>query len=207
DHGLHSLGPWRSVYQKFDLLFFDVWHGMSTMDYRPQDTSARHGYDEVWVASEFYREVYTTRFGFDPQKVVVTGHARTDALLAGVPERNCLRARYDLPAASRLILFAPTWKQQMLDRSPYPFGCSKKEFLEGLVAVADRHGAQVVMRSHLNSGDTEGDDDQGVHMLPATRYPDTEAILKACDILVCDWSTIAFDWLLLDRPVFFLDVA
>jgi CDP-glycerol glycerophosphotransferase len=42
--------------------------------------------------------------------------------------------------------------------------------------------------------------------LPGTRFPDTEAILLASDVLVCDWSSIAFDFLLLRRPTVFLDV-
>ena len=206
DHGLHSLGPWRGLYQKLGLLFFDVWHGMSTMDYSPRDTSARHGYDEIWVASDLYREIYASRFGFDRNKVVVTGHARTDPLLNGVDDRTAIRAKYGLPDSCTLILFAPTWRQQAKHRSLYPFGCGEADFLAGLTEVATRHGASVVMRTHLNSGDIGIAGTQGIYMLPASRHPDTEAILKACDILVCDWSTIAFDWLLLDRPALFLDV-
>jgi CDP-glycerol glycerophosphotransferase len=58
----------------------------------------------------------------------------------------------------------------------------------------------------LNSGDVAADGVEGLYLLPASRYPDTEAVLAMCDILVCDWSTIAFDWLVLDRPALFLDV-
>lgn len=206
DHGLHTLGPWRALYQKLGLRFFDVWHGMSTMEYRPQDTSARHGYDEIWVASELYRIVYTTRFGFDKKKVVVTGHARTDRLVLKTENRSALREQYGLPNERKLILFAPTWKQQSSARSIYPFQCRKMQFLEGVSEVAIRHGASIVMRSHLNSGDIAGEGIKNLYMLPASRYPDTEAVLEVCDILVCDWSTIAFDWLLLDRPALFLDV-
>lgn len=206
DHGLHSLQVWRSAYQRLGLKFFDVWHGMSTMDYRPQQTAARHGYDEIWVASDLYRSVYTTQFGFEPAKVVVTGHARTDRLVARSEGRDVLREHYGLPLDRKLILFAPTWKQQSNTRSLYPFGCDRMEFLMGVAEVAARHGASVVMRSHLNSGDEAAAEFPGVYMLPASRYPDTEAILQACDVLVCDWSTIAFDWLLLDRPALFLDV-
>lgn len=206
DHGLHSLGLWRGAYQKLGMKFFDVWHGMSTMEYRPEDVSARHRYDEIWVASGLYREVYATRFGFEESKVVVTGHARTDRLVVRTRDGNVLRRQYGLPADRRLVLFAPTWKQQSHTRSIYPFGSQKADFLEGICGTALEHGASVVMRSHLNSGDVAADGVEGLYLLPASRYPDTEAILEMCDIIVCDWSTIAFDWLLLDRPALFLDV-
>ena len=40
---------------------------------------------------------------------------------------------------------------------------------------------------------------------PHSEYPNTEEILLTADILVGDWSSIAFDYLLLDRPTIFLD--
>src|SRR3546814_11702319 len=41
---------------------------------------------------------------------------------------------------------------------------------------------------------------------PGDLYPNTEEILQISDALICDWSSIAFDYLLLDRPTYFLDV-
>ena len=38
------------------------------------------------------------------------------------------------------------------------------------------------------------------------RFLDTEDLLLATDILICDWSSIAFDYLALNRPALFLDV-
>lgn len=206
DHGLHSLNPLRRMYQKLGLKFFDVWHGMSTMEYRPKELATRHSYDEVWVASDLYREVYIGQFGFDEAKVVITGHARTDRLVIRNESRDTLLNKYGLPLGRRLILFAPTWKQKSNVRSIYPFGIKGMDFLRAVVSVALKHDASVVMRAHLNSNDEIANGLDGLYFLPASRYPDTEAVLDMCDILICDWSTITFDWLLLDRPALFLDV-
>src|SRR3546814_3640481 len=46
----------------------------------------------------------------------------------------------------------------------------------------------------------------GVVAFPGDLYPNTEEILQISDALICDWSSIAFDYLLLDRPTYFLDV-
>jgi CDP-glycerol glycerophosphotransferase len=104
------------------------------------------------------------------------------------------------------VLFAPTWAQDDRGRSIYPFGCDEGAFMGALSAFAAAHDATVLLRSHMNSGDVSGGGYPGVVALPGTRFPDTEAILLASDILVCDWSSIAFDFLLLQRPTLFLDV-
>src|SRR3546814_17734137 len=58
----------------------------------------------------------------------------------------------------------------------------------------------------MNSVEPISIDTPGIIALPGDRYPNTEEILQISDALICDWSSIAFDYLLLDRPTFFLDV-
>lgn len=208
DHGLHSLQPFVGCFRRLGLRFFDVWHGIPFKGFDGQDFRVQHGYDEVWVASERCRRLYVERFGFPPGRVKVTGYARTDRLLRPEAEAGALRAALGLPGEGRLILFAPTWAQDASGRSLYPFGLDEQTFLRALTEVAGRHGATVLLRSHLNSGDVgrDGGLPAGVRALPSTRYPDTESILLVSDVLICDWSSIAFDYLLLDRPTLFLDV-
>lgn len=208
DHGLHSLGPWRSAYQSLGLRFFDVWHGFGFKGFDADDYRALHRYDEVWVASETQREQYIRMAGFDPAIVRPTGYGRTDALVRRSLDADTVKRSLGLDpeACGKLVLFAPTWAQDDRGRSIYPFGCSGDEFLVALSEFADRNGATVLLRSHMNSGDISGSDYPGVVALPGTRFPDAEAILFVSDALVCDWSSIAFDYLVLDRPTFFLDV-
>ncbi len=205
-HGLHSLGPLCGTYQALGLRFFDVWHGIPYKGFDADDFHLQHKYDEIWVASELNRELYVQKFGFTPEQVVATGYARTDRLVRPGQDSLECRASLGLPVEGKLILFAPTWKQDSSGRSLFPFGCDEHEFIGAMAAVAAMHGGGIVLRTHLNS---EGVDVAGypnVHALPASRYPDAEAALLACDALVCDWSSIAFDFLLLDRPAIFLDV-
>lgn len=205
-HGLHSLELFCSPYQRLGMKLFDVWHGMTAMEYRPQDVVTRKKYDEIWVASGFYKQVYTKRFEFEEKRVFSTGHARTDRLIdRSIGSTYSLRRRYGLPLDRKLVLFAPTWKNLSRSHSIFPFGCEQDEFLESVDRVVARSGGCLVVRPHVNSGviDVESN---GLYSLPAAQFPDTEEILAACDVLVSDWSTIVFDWLLLDRPAIFLDV-
>lgn len=206
DHGLHSMQPLLHALQRTGLRFFDVWHGIPYKGFDAHDFRLQHKYDETWVASELNRELYVRKFGFAPARVVATGYARTDRLVRAGQESQWCRASLGLPIEGKLVMFAPTWKQDSSGRSLFPFGCDEHEFLGALAETAARHGAGIVLRTHLNSERVDVAGYPNIHALPASRYPDAEAALLACDALVCDWSSIAFDFLLLDRPAIFLDV-
>lgn len=208
DHGLHALQPLLTGYQRLGLRFFDVWHGIPFKGFDEQDFLLQRRYDETWVASTLCRDLYINRFNFEPARVQATGYPRTDRLVLPCEDHQTLRVAFGLPTHGRLILFAPTWAQDAKGRSIYPFGHSEAEFLHTLSAFARRQNATVLLRSHLNSGNVDGGGElpPGIVAVPGARYPDAEGILLLCDVLVCDWSSIAFDYLLLNRPTVFLDV-
>lgn len=208
DHGLHAMQPMLGA---TDLKFFDVWHGIPFKGFDAADFSVQQRYSEIWVASPLLATMYVDKFGFAPERVKITGYARTDRLLRG---RSAARAeiagRLGLPRGhGRIVLFAPTWKHDDRTRSLLPFGVDHETFCASLSDLARRFDATFVFRTHLNSPlpalATEAW--SGIAVLPFASHPDTEEILLASDILVCDWSSIAFDFLLLDRPTIFLDVA
>lgn len=206
DHGLHSLQPLRPLYRRMGLYFFDVWHGIPFKGFDADDFQVQRRYDEAWVASDLNRRLYLEQFGFEPKKVAVTGYARTDKLVQPTPSLMEVRRKLGLPLTGNLILFAPTWAQDVEGRSIFPFGHSEDEFLNALSGLGQRHQATIVLRSHLNSAEGANTNYHNIIRLPSSTHPDTEEILLACDVMICDWSSIAFDYLLLDRPTFFLDV-
>lgn len=208
DHGLHVLS-W--LLGKTDIRFHDVWHGIPFKGFDADDFRVQRRFDEVWVASPFLARMYAERFGFHESRLVTTGYARTDALVCPEDDIAAVRASLGLATTDgrRLVLFAPTWKQDSSARSIFPFGVDGHDFLARLSRACSRHGALLLVRNHLNSGHRTlpaDSADPAVHYVPYARYPDTESILRACDVLICDWSSIAFDYLLLERPTLFLDV-
>jgi CDP-glycerol glycerophosphotransferase len=203
DHGLHAMTP---LLRARGLRFFDVWHGIPFKGFDGDDFQVQHRYAATWVASPLLERMYVERFGFKPERVHVTGYARTDQLVRQDMDVARIRQDFGLPATGRIILFAPTWKQDARNRSLYPFGEQEPEFLRFLSAMATRHEASVVVRAHLNSKQARAAPPPAVFFRPFDAYPETERLLFATDLLICDWSSIAFDYLLLDRPAIFLGV-
>jgi len=205
DHGLHALMP---LLLFSDMKFFDVWHGIPFKGFDADDFRPQHRYDEVWVSSPSVRALYIERFGFPAKIVHATGYARTDRLVNRSADVDAIRRDLGIEPTNtdRLVLFAPTWKQDARNRSLYPFGLDEQAFLSALSQLGERLGATFLLRAHLNSGDVANDAFERIVSVPHARYPDAERVLLASDILVCDWSSIAFDYLVLDRPTIFLDV-
>lgn len=203
DHGLHTLEFLLGVK---NLRFFDVWHGIPFKGFDAEDFRIQHRYNQTWVASDLVRKLYVERFGFDEERVVITGYARTDQLVQRPDTLDAIRTSLGIPKGRKAVLFAPTWAQDDKGRNIFPFGAEEAQFLGALSAIAAEHGAVILLRSHLNTGEAAATTYPHVMQLPSARYPDAEAILQVSDCLVCDWSSIAFDYLLLDRPAIFLDV-
>ena len=204
DHGLHVMLP---LTRYSTIRFYDVWHGIPFKGFDAEDFRTQHRYDEVWVASPLLKSLYLNRFAFKDEQVVVTGYARTDRLVDDVEPAEEVRQRLNLPPNKRVVLFAPTWAQDSRGRNIFPFESDEATFMGALAAIAEAHHCTILLRPHLNTPLQTDFSHPAVYCLPSATHPDTEEILLASDILICDWSSIAFDFLLLGRPAIFLDVA
>lgn len=205
DHGLHCLSV---LINTTDIKFIDVWHGFGFKGHEWRDFRVLRRYTEAWVSSPLQRQFYLERFGFKPNIVKATGYARADRLVRQNEDVGAIRRKLGLeaPGTGKLVLFAPTWTQDLACRSMFPFGLTADQFLRALSDTAQRTQSTVIVRAHLNTGIDSQTTYPRLVFIPYASYPDTEAMLLVSDILVADWSSIVFDWLLLNRPTLFLDV-
>jgi CDP-glycerol glycerophosphotransferase (TagB/SpsB family) len=185
--------------------FVDVWHGLGYKAYSPSDHRMHRFYAATFVSSPYFRDLYCARYGYDPAQAVVTGYARVDAFQHWQAAAARVRRELGLPEGRRVILFAPTWRGRR-EPGEFPFGLSLPELLGPLDALCERLDATLIFRLHMNSslrGDTSAW--PRVLDLPQARFPDTNALLTAADLAVTDWSSLACDFAVLNRPVVFLD--
>jgi len=202
DHGLHAMTPLLSL---TNIFFVDVWHGIPFKGFIPDDFRLQQRYDEVWVSSPLLKEIYQNKFGFKPEIVYDMGYARTDKLFLRHTPEPLFREKASIPAGNKVVLYAPTWQQDDKGRELFPFGESQESFLRKISEVCGEHKATLVIRSHLNASISAMTFDN-VRYCSMKEFPDAEDLLLQTDILICDWSSIAFDFLALDRATIFLDV-
>jgi len=147
-------------------------------------------------------------FGVPPERIVVTGDIRDDVLLAGSEDDRRAAAQAllaaaapDLPAGSRIVLFAPTWRDGNAD----PTVPTADEW-QSIGRWLDRHDAVLLVRTHPLG---RGDFSDGPRISPRIRMLDLDAlrelnhVLWAVDTVVTDYSSVVFDYALVGRPVVF----
>ncbi len=166
------------------------------------------------VASERVGARIRTAFGLPASRVRAIGDPRDDVLLRGTADErreaaralvsDALRAAGDagLPDAGPVVLYAPTWRDGAVDAAiPTP-----AEW-QAIAAWADRAGATLLIRSHpLGQGSyAEGAvRSPRIRLLGRDALTDVTPALPAVDLVVTDYSSIAFDAAIADVPsVFF----
>ncbi len=164
--------------------------------------------DVLPAASHLVRARLESAFGLPDERVPVTGEPRVDVLSRGEPavRRSAARARIDeatgpLDPRSRLVLYAPTWR----DGEPDPAIPDVAQW-RAIVDTLDRHDAVLLVRSHpLGAWEYRPPfPTERVRPLGSDLVPDVTPLLPGLDVLVTDYSSLAFDASLVPLPTLFL---
>ncbi|QNE46258.1 glycosyl/glycerophosphate transferase [Glaciihabitans sp. INWT7] len=172
----------------------------------------RRGYRSIALmpaASELAAQRLRTAFALPADRVVVTGDPRDDVLSRGETLERSSRARKALSAAldtdpgqSRLVLYAPTWRDGEAD----PAVPTEEEWAR-IDAWLRAAGATLLVRPHPNGvGDYAAGiaGSPNIQLLASARQPDLTPVLDAVDLLITDYSSVAFDYSLTGGPILFI---
>ena len=161
-------------------------------------------YDLTLVSSASIAQIYADAFGQSVETVTAAfGIPRTDAL-APSPRRDAnereVRTRLGLTDNRTTILYAPTFRGADMK------GAGAPELLD-IAALYRALGDQyrLVLRLHpFVKSAMRIPEEARDFVVDASREPDVNEVMLAADILVTDYSSIIFEYALLNRPMAFL---
>lgn len=162
------------------------------------------------AASEVAAARLRTAFRLPADRVVVTGDPRDDVLLQGTPESRGSGARaalgtalgLEIPSISRLLLYAPTWR----DGKPDPCIPDPGQWAR-IAGYLERTDSFLIVRPHpLGVGDYAAglEHSPRIRLLGAELQNDITPLLPAVELLVTDYSSIAYDFALTGGGILFL---
>lgn len=152
-------------------------------------------YDYAIANSDFYKGVYAQAFNLPEENVLVTGIPNNDKIFNDhfVQDTKArLLEKYPVLANKKVITYAPTFRGRI---STY--------FKEAKIDLARMHQALgedyvIIYKAHpLISGSAY---ENNPHVLFIEEEP-ISSIFCVTDVLITDYSAIAVDWMVFDKPI------
>ena len=168
--------------------------------------------DVLPAASHLVRGRLQSAFSLRDAAVPVTGEPRVDVLSAGEADARRETARELIAAATgapldegvRVILYAPTWRDGDEDPAIPDRGAARR-----IAALLEEQDAVLLVRSHPLGAGAYDIPSARVRLIGSDRLRDITPALSRVDVLVTDYSSLAYDASLVPMPVVYLapDVA
>ena len=150
--------------------------------------------------NEFTTDILIKRYaieGIVNATIKHTGYPRQDLMLNySDAEKKRLKKRLNIKEGSKVVLYAPTWRGL---HSGAVFNTSK--LVDDIQKIKSVSGSSFLFRGHHMVEDLLVDVRIKDSIVPSDI--DTNSLLSIVDILITDYSSIAFDFMALQRPIIY----
>lgn len=164
--------------------------------------------------SAFSTNIITEQYGINKARILCCGSPRTDCLF-DLSDVEQIKREFELSGFEKVILWVPTFRQRKNSNRVdtayvYHLGIpvieSQKDY-EKLTDALEQNNVLLLMKPHLLQ------DIDYIKLVETSHFRiltneklDSQArnvydLLKCADGMITDYSTIAFDYMLLDRPI------
>jgi CDP-glycerol glycerophosphotransferase len=205
--------PWFD--RRPDQVCLQTWHGtplkrlgLDVSDMRKTVRRFQRGWTEhvanwqyVLSPNRFSTPILQRAYAIEGE-MLETGYPRVDQLAA--PDREertrALRERLGLPEGKRVVLYAPTYRDQVVDRRGR-YRLDLRLDVERL-REAVGHDTVILFRKHHYIVDAVPATADGF-VRDVSDFPDGTELMLAADVLITDYSSMAVDFANTGRPMLF----
>ncbi len=185
--------------------YFNTWHGtpikkMGTDIEKGNGSFKQKGgfrVDTMMAQSNFEADIFARVFGIGREKFLLGGLPRNDRLANYTEEERLLkREELGLPKDKIVILYAPTFREYSKDKAKGCVLAPPMDLKKWEDALSETHC--LLFRAHYEvakSMDVKEND----FVKNVTAYPHLEDLLIAADVLISDYSSIFFDFSIMDK--------
>ena len=159
-------------------------------------------WDYLISQNPFSTKVFRRAFDYH-KKILEIGYPRNDVLFVKNKKRAAekIKKRLGIPVDKKLMLYAPTWRDDEYYRegeykfsSPLDYQKLKENFGGEYCMIAKYH---YLVKDPIDWSEYQG------FLYPCDMSYDISYLYLAADLLITDYSSVMFDYSILDRPMFF----
>lgn len=159
-------------------------------------------YTYMIAPNSFCTRVFQSAFGIEKERLIETGYPRNDILInADEQKKQEIRARLGIPEGKKVLLYAPTWRDNSFVAAGYTFEL-QADFRKWKEMLADEY--VLLFKPHyliINKfSDTE---ELNGFLYNVDASSEISDLYLIADVLVTDYSSVFFDYAILGRPIYF----
>ncbi len=169
----------------------------------PNLRNAHRLYSYAICGSQHLRDVYSEAFGIEREAVIATGLPRIDGFLREGRAEEVLgdfEGQFPDSQGKRKILFAPTFRGRGSGDAHYDY--EQIDFRE----LYDACGSDTVIlfrQHHFVPDPAPIPSEFADRLIDVASYPDTNDLMLISDVLITDYSSVIYEYALLERPMLF----
>lgn len=198
----------KGFHKKNSQIYIQTWHG--SMGIKKMEADCKHltskyikrsqldssKIDYLLSNSTWLSEKYRSSF-FYSGEIIEEGSPRNDLFFSANRKEtaNKIKQLLGISSASKVALYAPTFRD----------GNSNRQITVNLQnlkhALENKFGGdwKIALRPHPNQPLNINEENEAINV---AHYPDPQELLLIADCLITDYSSAAYDFMLLRRPVF-----
>lgn len=174
-------------------LGLDVPNDFPSLESKEKFIERCNRWDYITVQSDFVANISRRCHAFK-KEFLKYGYPRTDILYTKNNEKDIteIKKKLGLPTDKKVILYAPTWRL----KNQFDLKLDLDSFRKSL---SDEY--VLVLRLHHYSANGWKQPKQDDFIYDLTNYDSIEELYLISDILITDYSSVMFDYAVLDRPI------
>lgn len=190
-------------FKKKEQIYLNTWHGIA-LKHIGNDCPGRKDFNfdtvnHLVVSGDYDERVWKSAFNAKESSYLRCGMPRNEELWSVDEEkRRNIRAKLGIPEGKKVILYAPTWRESTDGGKSYeiapPIHFSEWEKELGAEFV-------ILFRAHHQTTKVLGVQ-YNAFVKNVSDYPFVNELMIASDLLITDYSAIAFDYSILCKPIF-----
>lgn len=198
------LQTWHGTPLKRLALDMDEVHmpGTNTERYKKNFTTESSKWDYLVSPNHYSTEIFERAFDFK-QTMLETGYPRNDYLVNFNDKDYIHKLKVDLgiPRNKKIMLYAPTWR----DNEFYGRGRYKFDIQLDLDKMKETLGDEyiILLRMHYLIAENINVEKYEGFVIDFSSYEDIRDLYLVSDILLTDYSSVFFDYAILNRPMYF----
>ncbi len=150
--------------------------------------------------SPYVTKCLKSAFAMNGEKILELGYPRNDELVIYKEDqayKNNIKQKLGLDKNKKIILYAPTYRDTDYSKKEAFLSNNKLSTETFLKFIRDK-GYIVLFRGHYFTKANSGDKS----FVNVSRYGNINDLMLVSDLLITDYSSLMFDYLLLEKPIF-----